>query len=121
MTTLLDAITHSWVCWAILVLAFACYYQLALRCCAACKPVSNHTQVLIGALPLLGLFGTVLGLLECFAAMARGAGGEAITGGISGALLTTQLGLVCALPAWVWHSWACGREARPEVRDAVTP
>ena len=58
--------------------------------------------VLIGAAPLLGLLGTVAGMLVTFGGMASGAGSEpidVISGGISKALVTTQAGLVIAVPA----------------------
>ena len=58
--------------------------------------------VLIAAAPLLGLLGTVAGMLVTFAGMASGAGSEpldVISGGISKALVTTQAGLVIAVPA----------------------
>ena len=51
------------------------------------------------ALPLLGLLGTVLGMLVTFVSMSGGASGEPrlLAGGIRQALLTTQAGLVSAL------------------------
>jgi biopolymer transport protein ExbB len=55
---------------------------------------------LVTAAPLLGLLGTVLGMRETFAAVARG-GAQTPTllgGGISQALITTQAGLLVALP-----------------------
>ncbi|MEM9236506.1 MAG: MotA/TolQ/ExbB proton channel family protein [Verrucomicrobiota bacterium] len=58
--------------------------------------------VLIAAAPLLGLLGTVAGMLVTFGGMASGAGNEpldVISGGISKALVTTQAGLVIAVPA----------------------
>ena len=59
-------------------------------------------KVCVGLAPLLGLFGTVTGMLATFAALASGAGGEqtmgAIAKGISEALITTETGLVVALP-----------------------
>lgn len=58
--------------------------------------------VLITAAPLLGLLGTVAGMLVTFGGMASGAGSEpidVISGGISKALVTTQAGLVIAVPA----------------------
>jgi biopolymer transport protein ExbB len=55
---------------------------------------------LVAAAPLLGLLGTVLGMIETFAAVAeRGVNtAELVAGGVSKALITTQLGLVAALP-----------------------
>jgi len=58
--------------------------------------------VLVGAAPLLGLLGTVAGMLITFAGMSaasRGAPIDTISAGISKALVTTQAGLVIAVPA----------------------
>lgn len=59
-------------------------------------------RICVGVAPLLGLFGTVTGMLATFAALASGSGGEqtmgAIAKGISEALITTETGLVVALP-----------------------
>jgi len=58
--------------------------------------------VLIGAAPLLGLLGTVGGMLVTFSGMSsqgRGAPIDTISTGISQALITTQAGLVIAVPA----------------------
>lgn len=61
---------------------------------------------LIAALPLLGLLGTIIGLLKCFSGIAAGgASSELVGGGIADALLTTQLGIICAVPAWLLHAW----------------
>lgn len=56
------------------------------------------------AAPLLGLLGTVTGMIETFDALAEGSLHSAsggIAGGISEALLTTQLGLAVAIPGLV--------------------
>ena len=57
--------------------------------------------VLITAAPLLGLLGTVAGMLVTFSGMAAGneAPIDTISSGISTALVTTQAGLVIAIPA----------------------
>lgn len=58
--------------------------------------------VLIGMAPLLGLLGTVAGMLISFDGLAGSSGGEpidTISAGISKALVTTQAGLVIAIPA----------------------
>lgn len=56
--------------------------------------------------PLLGLLGTVSGMIETFNMMTLfGAGDPAVvSGGISKALITTELGLVVAIPALVMHA-----------------
>lgn len=57
--------------------------------------------VLVGAAPLLGLLGTVAGMLMTFSGMAAGSQApiDTISTGISKALVTTQAGLVIAIPA----------------------
>jgi biopolymer transport protein ExbB len=59
-------------------------------------------KICVGVAPLLGLLGTVTGMLATFHALATGAGGEKTMGmvaeGISEALITTETGLVVALP-----------------------
>ena len=53
---------------------------------------------MVKAAPLLGLLGTVVGMIDTFAALGTGSGMEVVSLGISKALLTTQLGLLIALP-----------------------
>jgi len=57
-------------------------------------------KALTAAAPLLGLLGTVTGMVDTFTAVARhGAEGAVlVASGISTALITTQFGLVAALP-----------------------
>lgn len=57
-------------------------------------------KAMVAAAPLLGLLGTVMGMIATFSALAaRGtASSEALSEGISQALITTQVGLVVALP-----------------------
>ena len=56
--------------------------------------------MLAGIAPLLGLLGTVCGMIKTFSVIAEfGTGNaKALAGGISEALLTTQTGLVVAVP-----------------------
>ncbi len=60
-------------------------------------------QVYIAAAPLLGLLGTVLGMLTTFEGIAAGGGKmvDTIAQGISEALITTEMGLLVALPGMV--------------------
>lgn len=58
-------------------------------------------STLIAAAPLMGLLGTVIGMLSTFAAISMGGGAETaamVAAGISEALITTQTGLFIALP-----------------------
>jgi len=61
-------------------------------------------NILVGAAPLTGLLGTVIGMLGTFFGLSVSSGGNTIdlvAGGISEALITTQTGLVLAIPAYV--------------------
>jgi len=64
--------------------------------------------------PLLGLLGTVTGMIDTFQAITLfGAGDPKImSGGISQALVTTQLGLAVAIPLVLIHSMLKGRVNR---------
>ena len=56
---------------------------------------------LVAAAPLMGLLGTVLGMLQTFFGISTGGGAETagvVASGISAALVTTQTGLTIALP-----------------------
>lgn len=56
------------------------------------------------AAPLMGLLGTVLGIIKTFKAMALDSGNkQAFTVGISEALITTAEGLIVAIPVLVLH------------------
>ena len=88
-------------------------YQHAL----ALRPrLREHLQliaVLAAVAPLLGLLGTVLGMIETFEVIALfGTGNaKAMAGGISVALVTTQAGLLVAVPGLL-VSAALARRAR---------
>lgn len=64
-------------------------------------------QTCVSVAPLLGLLGTVTGMLATFAALATGSGGDKTMGmvasGISEALITTETGLLIALPGIVFQ------------------
>lgn len=58
--------------------------------------------------PLMGLLGTVLGMIQAFEVMASAAGGakpDELAGGISVALITTATGLIIAIPVLVIYNW----------------
>jgi biopolymer transport protein ExbB/biopolymer transport protein TolQ len=61
--------------------------------------------------PFVGLFGTVVGIINAFKTMAsqKTAGIGAIAGGISEALVTTALGLFVAVPAVWMYNYFTGR------------
>ena len=67
---------------------------------------------LVAVAPLLGLLGTVIGMVEMFGSMqgpASSGGESTVAGGISTALVTTQLGLVIAAPGLI-ASYLLGRQ-----------
>ena len=63
---------------------------------------TKFVSTLVAAAPLLGLLGTVLGMLQTFFGISVSGGSETagvVAAGISEALVTTQTGLTIALPA----------------------
>jgi len=74
---------------------------------------------LVAVAPLLGLLGTVIGMVEMFGSMQGAklnAGESTVAGGISTALVTTQLGLVIAAPGFV-ASYLLTRQQRRRELD----
>ena len=65
--------------------------------------------------PLLGLTGTVLGMIEVFQRMTvDGAGSQLLAGGIWMALVTTAGGMLVAMPTLVLHRLLQGRASARE-------
>lgn len=64
-------------------------------------------KICVSAAPLVGLLGTVTGMLATFGALSTGSGGDKTMGlvakGISEALITTETGLIIALPGLFLH------------------
>lgn len=98
------------VIWAIIALAFFCYGLLIDLCFLQRRSDIWYDRVqfwsislrhLLAALPLLGLLGTISGLLKTFVQMSIHSGfalQELISGGIGEAMFTTQLGLLMVVP-----------------------
>ncbi|MEM9530582.1 MAG: MotA/TolQ/ExbB proton channel family protein [Pseudomonadota bacterium] len=111
--------------WLILVTAVTAYAMLAdlilgrersTRFNQRCRVWVPAIRTLLGALPLLGLYGTVVGLMETFQQMAvdYGFNPETLaTGGIASAMYTTQLGLLLVIPGWLTLAWLSGWQRRP--------
>lgn len=99
------------VVWIILLVAVLCYYNLLSgllserhdRDTALRTLQLDNTQSLLSSLPLLGLLGTIMGLLHTFAAMAMGVGNQAelMSAGIADAMFTTEVGLLLVIPGWL--------------------
>ena len=64
--------------------------------------------------PLLGLLGTVLGMIRVFATISLAGLGnpETLSSGISEAMVTTAAGLIIGIPALVAYNWLNGRADR---------
>ena len=71
----------------------------------------NTLGTIASITPLLGLLGTVIGMIKVFAAiMAHGVGDPAVlAGGISQALITTATGLTIAIPTLMFYRYFRGR------------
>ncbi|NCF18099.1 MAG: MotA/TolQ/ExbB proton channel family protein [Haliea sp.] len=71
----------------------------------------NTLGTIAAIAPLLGLLGTVVGMIKVFAEITtQGTGNaSALAGGISEALITTAAGLTVAIPALVMHRYFTGR------------
>jgi biopolymer transport protein ExbB len=64
--------------------------------------------------PLLGLLGTVTGMINTFNLITVYGSGDArtLSSGISEALITTEYGLIVAIPALLLHAWLARRARR---------
>lgn len=72
----------------------------------------------VSAAPFLGLLGTVWGVMDAFSGMATSGSAalSAVAPGISGALLTTIVGLIVALPSMVGYNLLSSRIRRISVQ-----
>ena len=124
-----ELIAGGIVIWLILGLALICYgllfegmFQLfALKNPHWLKGWLKALQTMISAMPLLGLLGTIIGLLDIFVALSNQAQ-MSMSDGIAKALFTTQMGMLMTIPAvvllWYLQSKTIKVEATIEVLDA---
>jgi biopolymer transport protein ExbB len=86
------------------------------------RELSRYLQALAtiaNIAPLLGLLGTVIGMIKAFMVIQEMGGkvnAAVLAGGIWEAMLTTALGLAVALPTMVAHSYLTGQVDRYEAR-----
>lgn len=68
-------------------------------------------KIFAAVAPLLGLLGTVTGMIQTFQSITLFGTGDPklMAGGISQALITTVLGLVVSIPLVMLHQWLAGR------------
>jgi biopolymer transport protein ExbB len=89
---------------------------------AEVRNLSSYLQALatIGNIaPLLGLLGTVIGMIKAFMVIQQMGGqvnASVLAGGIWEAMLTTALGLAVALPTMVAHSYLVARVDKYEAQ-----
>jgi biopolymer transport protein ExbB len=71
----------------------------------------NTLGTIAAVSPLLGLLGTVFGMIQVFGVITQAGVGNAglLAGGISKALITTAAGLSVAIPALMFHRYFNGR------------
>jgi biopolymer transport protein ExbB len=71
----------------------------------------NSLGTIAAIAPLLGLLGTVFGMIEVFNVISERGTGEAglLAGGISQALITTAAGLAVAIPSLLFYRYLRGR------------
>ena len=74
----------------------------------------NTLAVLAAVAPLLGLLGTVTGMINLFEVITRFGTGDPkiLAGGISEALITTEAGLIIAIPVLLFHNYLRNRKNR---------
>jgi len=84
----------------------------------------NTLGTIAGISPLLGLLGTVTGIIKAFNAIQEGGMGDprALSGGIAEALITTAAGLCVAIPSLISYRYLRGKVDRIVVemeKDAI--
>ena len=82
----------------------------------------NTLGTIAGITPLLGLLGTVVGMIKVFSAiMVHGVGDpNEMAGGISEALITTAAGLTVAIPAYFFYRYFSRAGSILRVADGAT-
>lgn len=84
----------------------------------------NTLGTIASITPLLGLLGTVTGIIKAFNAITQGGMGDPrmLSGGISEALITTAAGLLVAIPSLIAYRYLRGRVDRIVIemeKDAI--
>ncbi|HYC76407.1 MAG TPA: MotA/TolQ/ExbB proton channel family protein, partial [Planctomycetota bacterium] len=97
--------------------------RLALRAESSFARLQSFFAVVAAVAPLLGLLGTITGMIKTFAALRETGGGDvrALSDGIAEALITTELGLWVAIPMLLAHALLGARARRlaDDLEDAA--
>jgi biopolymer transport protein ExbB len=142
-----DIVAHlqvgGWVVLPLLALALLLWFLIGLRWSLVTREVATPrneverfslsralarhraaVRTITHVAPLLGLLGTVRGMIATFDAMAIGGGlapADGVAGGIAEALITTQLGLLVAIPGLVVGRMLDQRERSRRTALGLTP
>ena len=65
----------------------------------------DYLSAIVTIAPLLGLLGTVTGMIQTFSVLDNGSGAAAITGGVGEALVATASGLCVAIIAFCFYTY----------------
>ncbi|HQG42889.1 MAG TPA: MotA/TolQ/ExbB proton channel family protein [Spirochaetota bacterium] len=81
------------------------------------KKIEKHVGIIatIATIsPMFGLLGTVTGMMKSFSALSRvgNVAQDLLAYGIAEALITTALGLLVAIPAWIFYNYLVSRVER---------
>lgn len=88
-----------------------CAHSVEEQCVNLSGPSMTWIAIFTSSAPLMGLFGTVWGVMNAFQAMAACGSADIaeLAPGISSALLTTVVGLVVAIPSTIGYNLLQGR------------
>ena len=128
---MIEQLAGNALCWLMLLVAWFAYQQIFVLFTTRIeiaqvrdgeKELTKREMVpavLVSALPLMGLLGTIAGLQVSFTGMmSLGVDSQVVTGGIADALFTTQLGLTLAIPGWLLLMFVNGAVKRAVAREA---
>ncbi len=85
----------------------------------SCETGMNTVKIIATIAPILGLLGTVIGVLSSFEAISQAgfsSGANTFASGISLALITTVGGLIVALPHYIGYNYLAGSYTKLETK-----
>lgn len=112
----------NWVFWAIMSIglgAYALLFDAMFNHKKVTRSQLQITEACFAILPLLGLLGTIMGLLQTFDDLASSHINfdNMIAGGVGTALGSTQLGLILAVPGLLALSYLRGHQQQPPAKQ----
>ena len=94
-------------------------YNKASKYLLSCENGMNTIKIIATIAPILGLLGTVIGVLQSFETIAAAGfsnGANSFASGISLALITTVGGLIVALPHYIGYNYLSGSFTKLEAK-----